>query len=135
MFFFFFSSRRRHTRSLCDWSSDVCSSDLLSDRPAGQPPPGRASGAVVCACELFRDRDLEAGLERDPDEVNRVIGRLSAPDWARDDVDVAPARDRGEVFVVVIDASVDAAAGVALERGDVPDEPGGREELQLALGL
>src|SRR5260221_10375442 len=26
---FFFSSRRRHTRSLCDWSSDVCSSDLV----------------------------------------------------------------------------------------------------------
>src|SRR5436190_7419095 len=25
---FFFSSRRRHTISLCDWSSDVCSSDL-----------------------------------------------------------------------------------------------------------
>src|SRR5437588_7930823 len=30
MFRFFFSSRRRHTRSLCDWSSDVCSSDLLT---------------------------------------------------------------------------------------------------------
>src|ERR671932_413810 len=29
---FFFSSRRRHTRSLCDWSSDVCSSDL-ENRP------------------------------------------------------------------------------------------------------
>src|SRR5688572_32903844 len=29
--FFFFSSRRRHTRFDCDWSSDVCSSDL---RPA-----------------------------------------------------------------------------------------------------
>src|SRR5207249_9617164 len=28
-FFFFFSSRRRHTRSKRDWSSDVCSSDLL----------------------------------------------------------------------------------------------------------
>src|SRR5256886_131411 len=28
MFFFFFSSRRRHTRFDCDWSSDVCSSDL-----------------------------------------------------------------------------------------------------------
>src|SRR6266480_7382523 len=28
-FFFFFSSRRRHTRLTCDWSSDVCSSDLL----------------------------------------------------------------------------------------------------------
>src|SRR5258705_6730578 len=27
-FLFFFSSRRRHTRCLSDWSSDVCSSDL-----------------------------------------------------------------------------------------------------------
>src|SRR5436190_8399242 len=27
---FFFSSRRRHTSSLCDWSSDVCSSDLAA---------------------------------------------------------------------------------------------------------
>src|SRR5256886_12948793 len=31
--FFFFSSRRRHTRFDCDWSSDVCSSDLV--RPDG----------------------------------------------------------------------------------------------------
>src|SRR2546430_12607887 len=32
--FFFFSSRRRHTRFDCDWSSDVCSSDLLDhERP------------------------------------------------------------------------------------------------------
>src|SRR6266436_8574599 len=29
LFFFFFSSRRRHTRCSRDWSSDVCSSDLL----------------------------------------------------------------------------------------------------------
>src|SRR3712207_8224878 len=29
MLFFFFSSRRRHTRYWRDWSSDVCSSDLL----------------------------------------------------------------------------------------------------------
>src|SRR2546430_12216159 len=28
---FFFSSRRRHTRFDCDWSSDVCSSDLETD--------------------------------------------------------------------------------------------------------
>src|SRR5690348_17849420 len=31
-FFFFFSSRRRHTRWTGDWSSDVCSSDLLRRR-------------------------------------------------------------------------------------------------------
>src|SRR5437763_402436 len=30
-FFFFFSSRRRHTRYIGDWSSDVCSSDLRLD--------------------------------------------------------------------------------------------------------
>src|SRR5207248_4035730 len=29
LFCFFFSSRRRHTRSYGDWSSDVCSSDLI----------------------------------------------------------------------------------------------------------
>src|SRR6266853_861269 len=29
--FFFLSSRRRHTRFDCDWSSDVCSSDLIHD--------------------------------------------------------------------------------------------------------
>src|SRR5437899_8576788 len=37
---FFFSSRRRHTRCLSDWSSDVCSSDLviITQPPA---PPGQ----------------------------------------------------------------------------------------------
>src|SRR5689334_24606070 len=34
-FFFFFSSRRRHTRWNCDWSSDVCSSDLIATNKNG----------------------------------------------------------------------------------------------------
>src|SRR2546430_4086622 len=34
---FFFSSRRRHTRFDCDWSSDVCSSDLETWGLAAQP--------------------------------------------------------------------------------------------------
>src|SRR5438034_1550243 len=48
-FFFFFSSRRRHTRSLCDWSSDVCSSDLGPQRAGqvGRRGPARRDGAVV----------------------------------------------------------------------------------------
>src|SRR5689334_25144596 len=38
IYYFFFSSRRRHTRWNCDWSSDVCSSDLkLSRKTACQP--------------------------------------------------------------------------------------------------
>src|SRR2546430_13097708 len=31
VYVFFFSSRRRHTRFDCDWSSDVCSSDLYQE--------------------------------------------------------------------------------------------------------
>src|SRR5438034_5992860 len=42
--FFFFSSRRRHTRSLCDWSSDVCSSDLADIQSAAGGRPSRARG-------------------------------------------------------------------------------------------
>src|SRR6266571_6918790 len=41
---FFFSSRRRHTRLTCDWSSDVCSSDLFGgDRRRAAP---HAAGKV-----------------------------------------------------------------------------------------
>src|SRR5437764_6152544 len=35
--FFFFSSRRRHTRYIGDWSSDVCSSDLHVVDPVKNP--------------------------------------------------------------------------------------------------
>src|SRR2546427_4466159 len=42
-FFFFFSSRRRHTRFDCDWSSDVCSSDLTQ-----LPWGGECEGYVPC---------------------------------------------------------------------------------------
>src|SRR5260221_5416537 len=47
--FFFFSSRRRHTRSLCDWSSDVCSSDLLriNEVAFGGSGVGKADGKVI----------------------------------------------------------------------------------------
>src|SRR2546430_11810767 len=44
---FFFSSRRRHTRFDCDWSSDVCSSDLpptVSPCPFLSATPSRMSG-------------------------------------------------------------------------------------------
>src|SRR2546430_9151373 len=47
---FFFSSRRRHTRFDCDWSSDVCSSDLdgaaVRPRPAGGDRGDRGGAAA-----------------------------------------------------------------------------------------
>src|SRR5205085_5092120 len=45
-FFFFFSSRRRHTRFDCDWSSDVCSSDLTYFAWRATPSGGAASGGT-----------------------------------------------------------------------------------------
>src|SRR5256712_2662162 len=49
--FFFFSSRRRHTRSDRDWSSDVCSSDLV-ERLVRQVP-GRLAVVAVVAGTVF----------------------------------------------------------------------------------
>src|SRR5256886_11031119 len=47
-FFFFFSSRRRHTRFDCDWSSDVCSSDLqiFSGQRTGKERERRRRGTT-----------------------------------------------------------------------------------------
>src|SRR5207249_12059564 len=45
VFWFFFSSRRRHTRSIRDWSSDVCSSDLA---PGDCGSCHRSHGAAFC---------------------------------------------------------------------------------------
>src|SRR5438034_4153326 len=58
--FFFFSSRRRHTRSLCDWSSDVCSSDLEN------PARHRAFGDALATAHVLRallGRARERGVE------------------------------------------------------------------------
>src|SRR6266496_6190837 len=56
-FFFFFSSRRRHTRSLRDWSSNVCSSDLSQPGQQGPTAPGSAgSGAKPKLSPAARDR-------------------------------------------------------------------------------
>src|SRR5438309_3630698 len=55
---FFFSSRRRHTRWNCDWSSDVCSSDL--ERRAAAAP--FASGAA----ERLRQRSTGRATPKPP---------------------------------------------------------------------
>src|SRR5256886_6826658 len=48
-FFFFFSSRRRHTRFDCDWSSDVCSSDLAWMTTAAREALQRRAGLAAVA--------------------------------------------------------------------------------------
>ena len=49
---FFFSSRRRHTRLVSDWSSDVCSSDLI------------ASTGELCVSENSAESSKRAGWVR-----------------------------------------------------------------------
>src|SRR5688572_31187869 len=58
---FFFSSRRRHTRFDCDWSSDVCSSDLAPDTP---PSLRRGRKLVVQIGETFGDKNVPMFVEQ-----------------------------------------------------------------------
>src|SRR5438309_11147872 len=53
---FFFSSKRRHTKWNCDWSSDVCSSDLATrrSRPSRPSPASRGSPGRVARSEERR---------------------------------------------------------------------------------
>src|SRR6266542_5213794 len=74
-FFFFFSSRRRHTRCYRDWSSDVCSSDLLKSRKeesakmqctsCGSDNPEEARFCIECAAPL-KKRCPSCGAENLP---------------------------------------------------------------------
>src|SRR2546430_12872258 len=62
--FFFFSSRRRHTRFDCDWSSDVCSSDLI-----------RLMESVDTTRDLLAGV-LETYLSQTSNRMNRVMKQL-----------------------------------------------------------
>src|SRR5947207_15476989 len=64
--FFFFSSRRRHTTSLCDWSSDVCSSDLRRLRNRVDLGVDRAEAVLL---------DLPRRRRRLVDEIGRASCR------------------------------------------------------------
>src|SRR6266480_6181481 len=64
-FFFFFSSRRRHTRLTCEWSSDVCSSDLT-----GGTANGKALFSENCAsCHTLAAADASGKVGPNLDEA------------------------------------------------------------------
>src|SRR5438034_2542233 len=96
-FFFFFSSRRRHTRSLCDWSSDVCSSDLSwTSAPAadsvrgslrrryGSPRVGAPSGHRLTRRWQLRSEEHTSELQSHSDLVCRLLlEKKKRPDSVR----------------------------------------------------
>src|SRR3990167_8601403 len=93
---FFFSSRRRHTRFDCDWSSDVCSSDLKSvalfcaffiARKLYSLRHGRKSpldSAERCALYVYRDA-----------QPNPIQWEPSTPETATPEGGDPPADGRG----------------------------------------
>src|SRR5690349_23425431 len=70
LFCFFFSSRRRHTRSLRDWSSDVCSSDLkirfMFGGKASVPLVVRLPGGSGTGAAAQHSQSLEAWFAHVP---------------------------------------------------------------------
>src|SRR5262245_27343492 len=96
LYLFFFSSRRRHTRCLSDWSSDVCSSDLwgllltlggmefaAAQNPAGAAPASfdvleyRIEGNTVLATRLIEKAVLPfLGPARTIDDVEKARASL-----------------------------------------------------------
>src|SRR5215208_7757881 len=78
--FFFFSSRRRHTRWPRDWSSDVCSSDLVdwAARDAGGPDllSPLVSGPLAELFLKLSDQCLPVGHTVGVGRVALVLGQL-----------------------------------------------------------
>src|SRR5256886_7257942 len=76
---FFFSSRRRHTRFDCDWSSDVCSSDLPGVSE-GSEERGQAEEVITVA---VRDVDRGEVLPARPDRSEeRRVGKECRSRWS-----------------------------------------------------
>src|SRR5256886_11393584 len=95
--FFFFSSRRRHTRFDCDWSSDVCSSDLYI--------LGKAlGGGILPVSAVVADRDIlgvfkpgEHGSTFGGNPLACAVGRAVVGQIGR-----ASCRERGEISGVAV---------------------------------
>src|SRR5207248_5162583 len=75
---FFFSSRRRHTRSYGDWSSDVCSSDLISHEDEPPVANERFRKSVIRIRSASEDR-LLLGLM--PSTVVLLSEEPGREDW------------------------------------------------------
>src|SRR5215471_13079957 len=71
-FFFFFSSRRRHTRSLRDWSSDVCSSDLIDQAAASGDVPAPGMTHLQHAQPVLFGHQLLAHVQAFARDVSRL---------------------------------------------------------------
>src|SRR6267142_6545829 len=91
---FFFSSRRRHTRLTCDWSSDVCSSDLgqrLAEIAAlalrADAAPGRRPEAIKARIAEQVATLLDTSNRFDPDRLHQEAILIASKADIREELD------------------------------------------------
>src|SRR6266480_4414800 len=121
MFFFFFSSRRRHTRLTCDWSSDVCSSDLAPAAPIDRLQVIRGKSPVrVC---LRDDMRLVISVDELPDDPASGVDLKDASGHGFTDQKIAIWQIGMLPFDVRIEWSLPAASVYHLDRPRVGIDP------------
>src|SRR5690554_7925507 len=80
---FFFSSRRRHTRCGRDWSSNVCSSDLINGIEVANEVPGVIQSISFESGDTVKQGDvlirLDAAIEEARSEERRVGKECRSP--------------------------------------------------------
>src|SRR5438045_1846197 len=111
---FFFSSRRRHTRCLSDWSSDVCSSDL-GLRIGVDCANGAYSGLAPTAFEELGAEVVAIGDEPDGTNINLGCGatdlRALQQTVVREGLDLGVAFDGDGDRMLAVDAQGNAVDG------------------------
>src|SRR5580698_64514 len=105
---FFFSSRRRHTRVTCDWSSDVCSSDLCPDDAVEG-----LSFAPLAPGGIITERHLLSGVGEKVPELDALpLNAFEVPQDAEGDVPLA----LPEVAVDIVGAEAGVASGTGRDK-------------------
>src|SRR2546427_7742935 len=129
--FFFFSSRRRHTRFDCDWSSDVCSSDLSRAGSCVPVPRSRDAQKRHSLVRLRRRSELERA-----NTCIRAARRATRRRGERNDAGSVPyaavmttRRRRIHLARIVIPVLM-VCTSVAAQRGSAEYDRVGREILK-----
>src|SRR5438046_8308263 len=108
---FFFSSRRRHTRLVSDWSSDVCSSDLTWGLPSAH------ERLIKRYCDEIRALPEE--------QASRFVSRLAETDVQWTEVIVAATADDRPLVATAAESEIGRAS--CREREEVSREAEGAD--------
>src|SRR5437763_13917749 len=101
-YLFFFSSRRRHTRYIGDWSSDVCSSDLPVSSPtarSGTPRRPRSSSSKATPPAARRRAAAIADSRRSEE---RRVGKECRSGWGQERWEKKQKQEGGSIRIIKV---------------------------------